>query len=123
MCKTLFSKFLCRCFSRLKKTSRNYLLVGRFVEEMLYVSLFTFLFNCRSFSPWWPLAVLFSHRRYKIFMFSSNEISLRCHFFFFLLICISRSSSFSAFHDNADTKMLSKEILGFAVDVVMAPCD
>ena len=49
--------FLCRCFARRQReTSRNFL-VTRFMEEMLYVVLFTF-FRCRSFLPWWPLAFL-----------------------------------------------------------------
>ena len=34
-------------------------LVTCFMEEMQYVFLFTFSFyHCRSFSPWWPLALL-----------------------------------------------------------------
>ena len=41
-CSTLFCTFLCRCFARLQReTSRNFL-VTRFMEEMLYVSLFLF---------------------------------------------------------------------------------
>ena len=41
-CSTLFCTFLCRCFARLQReTSRNFL-VTRFMEEMLYVVLFTF---------------------------------------------------------------------------------
>ena len=54
---TFFVQFL-RLFARLqRKTSRNFV-VTRFMEEMSYVFLFTF-FQCRSFSPWWPLAFLF----------------------------------------------------------------
>ena len=48
-----FCTFLCHGLARLEReTSRNFL-VTRFMEEMLYVFLFTF-FHCRSFSPWWP---------------------------------------------------------------------
>ena len=49
-----FCTFLCRCFARLQReTSRNFL-VTRFVEEITYV--FLFIFHCRSFPPWWPVA-------------------------------------------------------------------
>ena len=69
---TFFCTFLCRCFARLpRETSRNFLVI-RF---MCSCSLF---FGCHSFSPRWPLAFPFSHRRYKIFMFLSNEIGLLC---------------------------------------------
>ena len=40
----IFCTFLCRCFARLQReTSRNFL-APRFMEEMLYVLLFTFFF-------------------------------------------------------------------------------
>ena len=62
-----FFAFICRCFARLQReTSRNFL-VTRFMEEMLYVFLFTFfslplIFTlvaaCISPSP---------HRRYNFF--------------------------------------------------------
>ena len=46
-----FCTFLCRCFARLqRKTSRNFL-VTRFMEEVLYVFLFTFFFTVAHFHP------------------------------------------------------------------------
>ena len=97
-CSTLFCTFL--CFVRLEREiSRNFL-VTRFMEEMLYVFLYNFLFHCRSFSPWWPPAFLIflSHRPIKFSCFSSKEIGLRCFF-------IPRSSSFPVFHVNVHVKI------------------
>ena len=85
-CSTLFCTYLCSCFALLQlETSRNFL-VTRFMEEMLYVFLFTFVFT---------VAIEFS-------CFSSNEIGLRCFF-------ISRSSYFSVSHVNLDIKCSRKE--------------
>ena len=48
-CSILFCTFLCRCFVRLhRETSRNFL-VTCFIEEMLYVFLFTFFFTATHF--------------------------------------------------------------------------
>ena len=49
--------FLCRYFARLhRETSRNFLVTG-VIEKISHVFLFNF-FQCRSFSPLWPLAFL-----------------------------------------------------------------
>ena len=53
---TFFVQFLPLSARLQRKTSRNFV-VTRFMEEMSYVFLFT-LFQCRSFSPWWPVAFL-----------------------------------------------------------------
>ena len=46
---TLFCRFVCRCFVRLKReTSRNFR-VTRFMEEMSYVFLFIFFFTATHF--------------------------------------------------------------------------
>ena len=46
-----FCTFFCRCFAPLKReTSRNFL-VTRFMEEMSYVFLFTFVFIVAHFHP------------------------------------------------------------------------
>ena len=64
-----FCTFLCRCFARLQhETSRNFL-VTRFLEEMSYLSLFTFLITAAHFHPRCRKHFSFSHCRYKIFMF------------------------------------------------------
>ena len=81
------SLFHCRCFGRLQcKTSRNFL-VTRFMEEMLYVFLFTFFFfftlpliftlMTATISPFFAAAIKFS-------CFSSNEIGLLCFCFSFI---------------------------------------
>ena len=50
MCSRLFCTFLCRCFALLQReTSRNFL-VKHFMEEMLYVYLFTFFFAATHFN-------------------------------------------------------------------------
>ena len=71
---TLFCTFLCRCFARLQlETSRNFL-VTRFMEEVLYVFLFTFFSQplistlvAASISP-------FSHHRCKILVFLPTKL-------------------------------------------------
>ena len=66
-CSTLFCTFLCRCFARQQReTSRNFR-VTRFMEEMLYVVLFTFFFAAAHFYLGARQHSSFSHRRYKIF--------------------------------------------------------
>ena len=67
-----------------------------------------FFFSCRSFSPWWPLAFLISHRRYKIFMFFFQRNNSPLCF-------ISRFCSVT--HVYVDIKIKSKEISGFIVVV------
>ena len=79
---------------------------------MLYVFLFTF-FRCHSFSPYWPLAFSFPHRRYKIFMLFFQQNSSP----FFLT---SRFSSFSVIHVNVDIKIKSKERIGFIVVILLS---
>ena len=60
-------------------------------------------FRCRSFLPWWPLAVShFLTAAVKFSCYSSNEIGLLCLF-------ISGSSSFSVIHANVDFKIKSKD--------------
>ena len=106
-CSTLFCTFLYRCFAPLQcETSRNFL-VTRFMEEMLYVFLFTFVFLAAHFHLDGRQHFSFSHLRYEIF-FTSNEIGLRCVF-------ISRSSSYSVIHVDINVKIQSKERLTFAV--------
>ena len=102
--------FLCRCFARRQReTSRNFL-VTRFMEEMLYVVLFTFVslplistLVAASISHFLTAAVKFSSC-------SSNEIGLLCFF-------IPGSSFFSVIHANVDFKIKSKERIGFVVVV------
>ena len=68
-------------------------------------------FRCRSFLPWWPLAVThFLTAAVKFSCYSSNEIGLLCLF-------ISGSSSFSVIHANVDFKIESKERISFDVVV------
>ena len=105
-----FCSFLCRCFARRQReTSRNSL-VTRFMEEMLYVVLFTFFFATGLFYLGGCQHFTYSHSRYKIFMlfFKRNWSSL-----FF----ISGSSSFSVIHTNLDFKIKLKERIGFVVVV------
>ena len=69
-CSTLFCTFLTRCYPRLQRETSRYFLVSRFMEEVLYVSLFTFFFFTAShfhLCGRWHLS--FSHRRCKIFAF------------------------------------------------------
>ena len=95
--------FLCRCFARRQReTSRNFL-VTRFMEEMLYVVLFSFFFRCRSFLPWWPLAFLiFSQPLRNVHVILQTKLV-------FLSFLISGSSSFSVIHANVDFKIKSKQ--------------
>ena len=77
---TFFSTFLCSCFAQLQcETFRNFLVI-RFMEEILYMFLFTF------FSPSLILN-LFFHRCYKISCFPQEKMSP--------LIFLSCSSSLS----------------------------
>ena len=77
---TFFSTFLCSCFAQLQcETFRNFLVI-RFMEEILYMFLFTF------FSPSLILNSFF-HRCYKISCFPEEKMSP--------LIFLSRSSSIS----------------------------
>ena len=76
-CSTLFCTFLSRCYPRLQRETSRYLLVSRFVEEVLYVFLFTFFslpliitFVTAGISHFLTAAVKFSR-------FSSGEIGLR----------------------------------------------
>ena len=99
-CSTLFCTFLCRCFARQQReTSRNFR-VTRFMEEMLYVVLFTFFFRCRSFLPWCPPA----------FLIFSPPLQ-----YFHVILHTKLVSSFSVIHANADIKIKSKERIGFVV--------
>ena len=94
--------FLCRCFARRQReTSRNFL-VTRFMEEMLYVVLFTFFSLPLIFTL---VAASISHfltAAKKCSCYSSNEIGLLC-------FLISGSSSFSVIHANVDFKIKSKQ--------------
>ena len=73
-----FGTFLCRCFARrLRETSRNFL-VTRFMEEILYVVLFTFFSLPLIFTL---VAAGISHfltAAIKLSCYSSNEIDLLC---------------------------------------------
>ena len=87
--------------------SRNFL-VTLFMEEMLYVFLFTFLFaathfhlGAASISHFLTATVKFSH-------YSYDEIGLLC-------FLISRSSSFSVIHINVDIETKWKERIDFVV--------
>ena len=94
--------FLCRCFARRQReTSRNFL-VTRFMEEMLYVVLFTFFSLPLIFTL---VAASISHfltAAKKCSCYSSNEIGLLC-------FLISGSSSFSVIHANVDFKIKWKQ--------------
>ena len=58
-CSTLFCTFLSRCFERLQHESSRNFLVTLFLEEMLYVFSFTFVFTAAHFYlALWPLAFL-----------------------------------------------------------------
>ena len=94
--------FLCRCFARRQReTSRNFL-VTRFMEEMLYVVLFTF-FSLPLILPWWPLAFLiFSQPLRNVHVILQTKLV-------FLSFLISGSSSFSVIHANVDFKIKSKQ--------------
>ena len=102
MCNTLFCTFLSEFaveFAPLQRgTSRNFL-VTRFMEEMSYVLLFSFLFfNGTHFQLGGRKHFSFSHRRYEIFMFFFKRN-------WSTLFFISRSSSFSVIHVNVDIKI------------------
>ena len=88
--------FLCRCFARRQReTSRNFL-VTRFMEEMLYVVLFTFFSLSLIFTL---VAASISHfftAAKKCSCYSSNEIGLLC----FLI---------SVINANVDFKIKSKQ--------------
>ena len=76
-CNTLSHAFLCRCFARPQRDFSRKFLGTRFMEEMLYV----FLFTCFSLPLILTLVAVcispFPQRRYNsFFMFSSNEIGL-----------------------------------------------
>ena len=90
-----FWTFLCCCFARLQSETRRNFLVTRFMEEMSYVFLFTLFlfFSLRlifTLVAAWHFS--FSHRRYKIFMFSSNKKNA---FLCFLSLAVSLCRSFS----------------------------
>ena len=114
-CNTLFCTFLCRCFARRQReTSRNFL-VARFMEEMLYVVLFTF-FSLPLFFTLVAASIShcfsFSHSRYKIFMLFFKR-------YWTPLFFTSGSSSFSVIHANVDFKIKSKEGIGFIVAIFL----
>ena len=79
----------------------------RFMEEMLYVFLFTFSY-CRSFSLWWPLPLLIFPMRYKMFMFFFQQnwsLSLQ------LFRCYPSQCA------SVDIKIKLKERIGFVIVV------
>ena len=90
--KTFFVHFFCHCFARpQRETSRNFL-VTRFMEEMSYVFLFTFLFFTAShFHLHTRSHFSFSHRCYKIFILFFHKKSLLC----FLSLALAPRSRFS----------------------------
>ena len=61
------------------------------------VFMFAFIFHCRSFSLWWPLAFSLSHSRFKCSCFSSYKIRP-------LFFSITRSNSFSVIHVSVNIK-------------------
>ena len=78
-----------------------------FMEEMLYVFLFTFSY-CRSFSLWWPLPLLIFPMRYKMFMFFFQQnwsLSL------YLFRCYPSQCA------SVDIKIKLKERIGFSIVV------
>ena len=94
----LFCTFPCRRFARLQReTSRNFL-VTRFMEEMLYVVLFTFFSLPFIFSLVAASISPFSHSCYKsvMFFFQRNWSPL---------VFIFRSSSLSVIHVNVDIEI------------------
>ena len=86
-CNTLSHAFLCRCFARPQRDfSRNFL-VTRFMEEMLYVFQFTFL--------WLPLIYNLVASRFSHFLTAAvNEIGLLFFFYLspYLFLCYPRQS-------------------------------
>ena len=90
---TFFCTFLCCCFARLqRKTSRNYLMVTRFMQEITYMFLFTFFFTAAHFHLGGQQHFSFSYRHYKIFMLFFEQ---KMYPLFF--ISCSSSLSFSDF--------------------------
>ena len=89
---TFFVHFFCRCFARpQRKTSRNFL-VTRFMEEMSYVFLFTYLFfTAFHFHLHGRSHFSFSHGCYKIFMLFFHKKGL----LFFLSLAPALCRSFS----------------------------
>ena len=61
------------------------------------VFMFAFIFHCRSFSLWWPLAFSLSHSRFECSCFSSYKIRP-------LFFSITRSNSFSVIHVSVNIK-------------------
>ena len=57
------------------------------------VFIFAFIFHCRSFSLWWPLAFSLSHSRFECSCFSSYKI--RPLFFQSLALTVSLLERFS----------------------------
>ena len=101
--------FLCRCFAELQcETSRNFL-VTRFMQEMSYVFLFTFLSLLLIFTL---VAACTSH-------FLTAAVKFSCFSFFFSFVFIPRSSSFSVIHVSVDIKIESKERTSFVVAVFL----
>ena len=90
-----FCTFLCRCFARLQdETSRYFLQVTRFMEEMSNVFSFTF-FQCCSFSP--CILVATSSSRFvtvatRFSCRSSNKKCLLCFLSLALDLCRPFSS-------------------------------
>ena len=70
--------------------TRN-LLVTRFIKEMPYLFLFTFFsfFHCRSFSPWWPLALLIFSPPLQFFLSFQQRMP---PLFFSLTLALSRQA-------------------------------
>ena len=86
--------------------SRNFL-VTRFMEEMLYVFLFTFLFPATHFHLGAASISHFLTAAIKFSCYSYDEIGLLCF--------LSLASSFSVIHVSLDIKIKSKEPIGFVV--------
>ena len=100
-----FGKFLCRRFAWLQpETSRNFL-VTRFMDEILYV----FLFTVCLFVFFFSLRLIFTLVAASTFHFLSATITfsyfcqrIRCFF-------IAGSSSFAVYHVNVDNKFSRKK--------------
>ena len=89
-----FWTFLCCCFARLQSETRRNFLVTRFMEEMLYVFLFTLFlfFSLRSFLPWWPPGIshfLTTATKFSCFLPTKKMPS----FVFSLAVALCRSFS------------------------------
>ena len=96
---TFFCTFLCCCFARLqRKTSRNYLMVTRFMQEITYVFLFTFFFTAAHFHLGGHASSIshFLTAATKFSCCSSNKKCILCFLSLALALCHSQISRWAS---------------------------